>query len=73
MYTTPNVQGVGAANLTPSKSRRGSGFFGLEAPDEASLDIREDKKLGIVVPNLTEVEVRTEEEVRRSESRRTSQ
>ena len=63
MYTTPNAQGVGAAALTPSKSRRGSGYFGLDAKEEQSLEIREDKRLGIVVPNLTEIHVESEDEI----------
>ncbi|GMH81021.1 hypothetical protein TL16_g08795 [Triparma laevis f. inornata] len=65
MYTTPNMTGVGAANTsTPSKgSRRGSGYFGEVPQEETSLEIREDKKLGIIVPNLTEVNVEEEEEI----------
>ncbi|GMH71606.1 hypothetical protein TrST_g1383 [Triparma strigata] len=65
IYTTPNMTGVGAANLsTPSKgSRRGSGYFGEMAAEETSLEIREDKNLGIVVPNLTEISVESEEEI----------
>jgi len=60
--TNITVQGIGAAALTPSKGGGGS-YFGIKEQDEKSLDIREDKKLGIVIPNLTEVLVETEEEV----------
>jgi len=64
MYTTPNVAGVGAAMMTPSKQKGGMNFGLVAAEDPSSnLDIREDKKNGIVVPNLTMVPVVDEEAV----------
>ena len=60
------VMGTGAAALTPSKAANTKGsFFGVVEAEQPSLDIREDKKLGIVIPNLTEITVGSEEEVSR--------
>ncbi len=59
----PGIEGVGAASLTPARSR-GAGAFKVEKEEEEkSLEIREDRKLGIVVPGLTSVPVKSEAEV----------
>jgi hypothetical protein len=59
MYTTPNVQGVGAAMMTPGKAKGGFGPAPVEDPS-SNLEIREDRHNGIVVPGLTLVPVRDE-------------
>jgi hypothetical protein len=65
MYTVPNMQGIGAANMnSPSRQKKGGLNFGKVEKEDPGLDIREDKKLGILVPGLTEVSVESEEEVR---------
>jgi len=64
MYSVPNVQGIGAANMnSPSRQKKGGLNFGKLEKEDPGLDIREDKKLGILVPGLTEVTVESEEEV----------
>jgi len=60
--TNITAQGIGAAALTPSKGGGGS-YFGVVDQEVKSLEIREDKKLGIIIPNLTETIVESEEEV----------
>ena len=64
LQSTPTVQGTGAANLnSPAKQKKGGLNFGCVEKEDPGLDIREDKKMGIVVPNLTEVIVENEDEV----------